>query len=149
MDSIIANLTDPSWWFTGFFFLVIPWLLPRAFRRLGPVFIRFFRHRRRKELLAVKAVRWSSLRINHQISKANANYILFVIMFVVFACTLLFTPLGAVVKTWPLSAVLFALPVYFFEIRWLNSEALTKEAIKSREKIARLRDGYLPLGTEL
>jgi len=149
MDSIIANLIDPSWWFTGFFFLVIPWLLPRAFRKLGPVLVRFFRRRRRKSLLAIKAVRWSSLRINHQISKANANYILFVITFVVFACILLFTSVGGVVKTWPLSAVLFALPVYFFEVRWLNSEALTKEAIKSREKIARLRDGYLLPGTGL
>jgi hypothetical protein len=140
MDSIIANLTDPSWWFTGFFFLVVPWLLPYAFRALKPVLVGFFRRKKRNNLRSVKALRWSSLRITHQISRANANYILFVIMLVVFVCSILFTPLRSIARSVPLT-LLFAFPIYFFEIRWLNSDSLAKEAIKSREKIAKLRDG--------
>jgi len=81
MDQILVNMRDPSWWFTGVFFVLIGILftklasdwLPRAWIYLGRVIPhvtrKLQRWRERKILLIVKRYRQHEVKVYWQISR--------------------------------------------------------------------------------
>lgn len=81
MDQIFINLTDPSWWFTGIFFLIIGILLANLFSKWLPklfkvfsIFLpiaskKIFRMIKKKNLVRVKKYRQHEIRINWLIAR--------------------------------------------------------------------------------
>lgn len=140
MDAILKNLTDPSWWFTGLFFVVVSWLVRKAFAH-GPSRLRgYMRKKKLLNLRKIHALRWNPLEITRLVSRASANYVLFVIFIVVFLALILLTPVHQALKQEPFFVtILLATPIYVFEILWLIPDTQAREAIKSRRKIRRLR----------
>ncbi|QGW66686.1 hypothetical protein GOY17_18400 [Lysobacter soli] len=140
MDAIFSNLADPSWWFTGLFFVAVSWAIKKSFVH-GPSQIRgYMRGRKLANLRKIHSLRWNSLEITRLIGKAGANYVLFVAFIVVFLVLILFTPLHQALKQAPFFVtILLAMPIYIFEILWLIPDTRVREALKSRRKIRRLR----------
>ena len=138
MDSIIKSVLDPSWWFSGTFFIVVPWLLTKAFRRLQPKLQGILKEQKIQHLRRMRALRWDPLEITQLIASPNANYAIFVGLIVLFLYLIILTPLREVLKS-PLFTIMLASPIYFFQFRWLIPDTLAKEAIKSRRLIGRRR----------
>jgi hypothetical protein len=135
MDAILNNLSDPSWWFTGLFFVLLALAVPTIFRAAQRWLRSLSRNQRAKRLRLVKRLRRNSLLISYEISKTSANYVLFVLVSFGYLFTLLLTPIHEIIKTSTLLAVLIGSPVLAFEVIWLLSDSFVKEIIKSREKI--------------
>ena len=81
MDQIIKNLYDPSWWFTGVFFIVIGMLITNLLLKLFPILImkmlalapklrvKLQRYRKKKQLVFIKEHRQHSIHINWLIGR--------------------------------------------------------------------------------
>lgn len=136
MIEILANLKNPSWWFTGLFFTFLLWVIPKAFRKVEPLARGLAKRSKLRNLKQVKTLRWDPLQIQYLISRANANYTIFVALIVLFILVIVFTPAREALKS-PSLALLCASPVFLFELLWLTSDSTAKEAIKARRRIGR------------
>jgi len=135
----MKNLTDPDWWLSSLTLLLIGLLLPVAFRKVQSSLRQYARHNKIRNLKRVRELRWDSLQIIQLINRATANYVICVVLIVAYLHLIIFfAPLRTALKSIPLT-ILLASPIYFFQIRWLISNSLAKEAIKPRRKVRGLR----------
>lgn len=135
METIIKNLGDPSWWFTGLFFAAIACAIPGLLRKLQGKMRGLVRYRKFRNVKRVKILRWDLLEIHLLISRASANYIVFVGLCFVFFFLLVLTPLSKSIFLMLLASI----PIYVFEVLWLIPESLARQSIKSRNKISNFR----------
>lgn len=136
MNQILLDVNDPAWWFTCLFPLFVMWLITKIFRKLQPVASNLIRASKLRNLKKVKSLRWDPLQIQYLIGRANANYTLFIGSIILAIVLVAFTPARDALKSVPLG-MLFASPIYLFEILWLISDSTAKEAIKARRKVGR------------
>jgi hypothetical protein len=137
MDAIYTNLVDPSWWFTGIFFVVVALALPAIFRAVQRLLKSLSRNRRAKRLWRVKRIRRNPLSISYEISKASANYVLFVLAAFGYLFALVFTPLHEIAKSSTSLVFFIGSPIFVFELMWLFADSFVKEIIRSRERIVK------------
>jgi hypothetical protein len=81
MEQILKNLSDPSWWFTGIFFVLLGLLLtklffnwlPIAFRYIGTLIPSFYRTysrwREKRVFLQIKKYRQYEIKVNWLIAR--------------------------------------------------------------------------------
>ena len=80
MENIISNIKDPSWWFTGMFFVLVAYLLPKVVRGIQrtPQHAKgFVRGIEKKKLLRIKKTRFDDTKIIIEANKVNTWFILF------------------------------------------------------------------------
>lgn len=135
MESIIKNLGDPSWWFTGLFFVLIALAIPKGLQKIQSAARGLDRYIKFKNRKKVKSLRWDLLEIHLLINRASANYVVFIVLCFTFLTLLTLTPLS---KSFALAAFA-SIPIYIFEILWLIPQTLVKQAIKYRNKVPHLR----------
>ncbi|EGR3106901.1 hypothetical protein DQ100_24625, partial [Vibrio parahaemolyticus] len=68
MEQIIHNLKDPSWWFTGVFFvvlgIVLTWIVPRVSRLFPYYKVEFARRRKLQRLKFIHQNRQHQVLVN-------------------------------------------------------------------------------------
>lgn len=134
MDTIISNLADPSWWFTGLFFAGLIWAI-RRIRTLGVYSIRrFLKSRRLLRLRRIRSVRTSQAAVMYEIVRSQAYFLVFVLTCVVYLLWYTVTPLSGLFREQPLVALVFACPIYIFELAWLFRESFTRDVIAAHNK---------------
>ncbi len=137
METIIANLQDPAWWFTGLFFIVLLFI----FRILGKYFLRLLigaaKSNRLKTLKRYRSVRNSQASITYSIIKAQTAFIIFIAL----ACAYLYwfsaTPMNGAVRENPFAAALIASPVFIVEVIWILKEISASDLVKEHNKLLR------------
>lgn len=92
MEQIFENLKDPSWWFTGIFFILvgvlltlllvkwIPALYRKAAYRLPHVLQELARKRQLKMLRRIRSLRFHPLLVIREISRTDALIVIMLIM---------------------------------------------------------------------
>ena len=133
METILANLADPSWWFSSFFPAVVIILLQRLFRPLWARTKIFLRTRRAKELSKIKRLRWDDMQITYEMQKAAALLVIFILSIVLALVSLLLSP---VTKS-TLHVIIVSIPILWSELAWLSRDKLVKEVILYRKKLNR------------
>lgn len=79
METIISKMKDPSWWFTGLFFMFLVWLLERLRQPSFQILKRFFKGRRLKRIETLRAMRTSQASISYEIVRSHAYFMLFIL----------------------------------------------------------------------
>lgn len=136
MDVILRNLSDPSWWFTGLFFVLVALAMPSLFRRLQRVVRRTGRGMLARSRKRVKNARHDPLAITAAIGKANAQFTVFLLLAFGYGLALLLLAAPYARMLVPLAIALSA-PVFVIEIAWLNTDSYVKEVLKARARFLR------------
>src|SRR5690606_16380374 len=134
MDTIIANLADPSWWFTGLFFAGLIWAI-RRIRTLGVYSIRrFLKVRRLLMLRRIRSVRTSQAAVTYEIFRSQAYFLVFVLTCVVYLMCYYVTHLSGLVREQLLVALVIACSIYIFVLALLIGECFTRHVIAAHNK---------------
>ncbi len=136
MDEILENLKDPSWWFTGIFFiataLIISWLVKKL-----PLWLKSWsRKSRAKELKKIKNIRRNTWEIHYQIASERSYFLVFTLLCLFYLILLVVTPLSMVFNESILAGIILSSPVFVVEIIWLNRNVFLKTLLKYAHKIA-------------
>ena len=131
MDQIFEVLPSPVAWFSSIFFWIVTEFIRVAFRKLPSGFRGYARKNRLARARKISKERKVEFLVFSAISRANANYILF--MFLVFGY--LFGLLTSAMGSIYILQVFFALPVIGFEIAWLLSDQYAKDLIAARARL--------------
>ncbi|WP_323898398.1 hypothetical protein [Aeromonas hydrophila] len=142
MEQILINLKDPSWWFTGIFFLVVGILLTKLLSTWLPsvwkyvaklvprMTVRIQRWKERRILLSVKRYRQHQVKVNWLISRYWALVTLFIMYAGFLAVSLsLSSDVGKtteIKKFFPL-----VLPIYIFQILIMWEQVILKRVMKA------------------
>lgn len=128
LETILSNFRDPSWWVTAFFPVLVLWLTPKVFRRLGGIWgaVRVTRIRR------IKGLRWDDLKISFEMQKSSAFYVVFVLLGVFWLLALVVVPVKLTS-----SELVFAssTPVLISEFAWLLQDSFVRDLLKARDRI--------------
>lgn len=89
MDDIFSDVRSISWWFNGFFFVLVSFVVPYIFKNIIPRVSGFFiikpvRFIKAKRLKRIKKIRWSSVRISYEGAKCAALLSAFIVSFFVY-----------------------------------------------------------------
>jgi len=137
MDAIVKLLTDPAAWFNGIFFWAITVLIQKIFQRLPSGIRGYTRKAQLKRTQKIAKERRSEFLVFSAISRANANYMLFMILTFGYLFGILFSPMLQVVHAALLLGALLGLPVLGFEVAWLRSDQYAKDLINARARLTR------------
>jgi hypothetical protein len=143
MEQILTNIKDPSWWFTGVFFLVVGILLtkllstwiPSIWKYISKLVPRMTRRiQRRKErriLIRVKRYRQHQIKVNWLISKYWALVTLF-IMYAGFLAVSFSLSSEIDEKTTEIRKLLpLVLPIYTFQLLIMWERIILKRVMKA------------------
>ena len=93
MDQIWKNLLDPSWWFTGMFFVVLGIMITKLFFNAAPYLFKKLsklipiqsrkiqRWNKRRVLISIKNTRQKEMKINWLIGRYWASFLFIIICF--------------------------------------------------------------------
>jgi hypothetical protein len=136
MDAILHNITDPSWWFTGLFFVGIAFLFPKLIPLIMKLLEQLNGCKKRSKLKAlkkIKSVRFDDCKVIVEGVKASTWQVVFVITMLLFFYNFLFTSLQT--KFTGLTLIIFSIPVYIVEVIYLTQDEFYKRLLTSRDKI--------------
>ncbi len=148
MEKILTNLQDPSWWFTGIFFVLFGLVLS-AFIRYGiPFLSRIFiqiipgykttlkRTVRLKWLRKIRRIRSDDILVIQQIIQENGYFILFLIACLAWSAAYAFVsiPMGDE-NPYHKWLMLSSLPVYAVEVLWLMQRGFNRRLVRHRAKL--------------
>lgn len=139
MDSIINVLTDPSEWFKAIFFWLVIVAIQKTYQGLPAGIKSVTRRNRFSRMKRIRSERKSDFYVYNAISRAQANYTLFMILAFGYLFGILFTPMKDVINTSVVLGAVVGLPVLGFEVAWLLNDNYAKELIKARHRLIRLR----------
>ena len=132
METIINNLGNPSWWFTGIFFGVI---VPLAIKKSSAKFKIFARKYLAKQKWRIKRARNSIADLQYEISKASALSIMFFITCCLYLVWFVSGPLITLLAESKPLFILAIMPVYIVEVIWLSQDKLAVKAIEEYNRI--------------
>ncbi|AIY63938.1 hypothetical protein [Pseudoalteromonas piratica] len=146
MDTILTNLNDPSWWFTGLFFVVIALLIPKAitFMHSIPLHAKGFKRKSKlADLKKVKGIRHDDTKVLIESIKTFAWMVVFILSILILMYSYLTEPiwLGNTLNNTPtekglgVALIALSLPIYVLEIIYLKQDRLLKVLIKHRDKL--------------
>jgi type III secretory pathway component EscS len=156
MDGILENLRDPSWWFTGLFFIVVGLIIAGFSRRwvvpgLGglatrvPYFARLFvRGCRLRRLRRIKSARLDGVLAIREIVKSYVFLMLFLLSAWVFFATFLGVllnveqPVGTLAEgrhEFGVTMMIVSTPTYVFEWLYFRQSAFVKQLLERRKKM--------------
>ena len=144
MDQILKNLNDPSWWFTGMFFVLISLLLtklmfswlPNGFKAISkkiPVYGNMLSRKFKLRMLkAMKRNRQHEVRVNWVIARfwslATMSTIYAVFALVMF---LLYPKPEAAGIKYQLVPLMLFIPMYFLQVITILEKRITLRVIKA------------------
>lgn len=134
MDVIIKSLIDPSWWFTGIFFVLVAYALPPCFRRIKGWLRALLRSRQAIGRRKVKNMRLNADLLTYTMGRANVYYMLFLALGFGYLFFISFISSLQGGKIQISLAVVLSTPVFIFELAWINSDTFVKEVIAARRK---------------
>jgi len=135
MEQIYQNISDPAWWFTGIFFIVLGIVVKWLFGIAPSITRRAFRVSQCKRLRYIKNARWSMASVNYEIAKAHTRFIIFFVSCVTFLGWLAYEPIQNLFVRNFVVGVIFTSPIYIFELLWLTQDAKVKELIRYHNKL--------------
>jgi MFS family permease len=140
MDQIIANIQDPSWWFTGIFFVLCALLVNKFANYLPKFSVKRKRARRLKILKVIKNNRQHDLKIQWLIGRYWAMATLSV-GYLIFSCfVFLFIPgVSGNIKNLALPLIMFLLAYtsIFFVVR---EQEILRELLEENIKWKKLHN---------
>ncbi len=136
MDKILADFQDPSWWFTGLFYLSLTFILPWAYKKLSVFLKTSSRNRTRKKLVRIKAIRFSKYKVHQQIAIEQSYFIIFCVTCFIYVVLMFVSPLAKIFSENMILGFALSLPIYISEIKWLFHQTFVESLIKRAEKIA-------------
>lgn len=137
MDGILKSLFDPSWWFSGLFFILVAYALPATISNARAAFRKTVRKRQAAYLRKVRAIRLNEASLSYALGKANVHYALFLALSCgyLFVLAILSAQQKGSIPT--VFAIILSLPVFAFELAWISSDSFVKDAIKARQRFFR------------
>ena len=136
MDKIFTNFQDPSWWFTGLFFLFLASVLPWLYKKILFLFKSNSRKRTKKKLLFIKSIRHSAYKVHHQITIEQSYFLIFCITCFIYLVLLFISPLAKIFNENMIVGFILSSPIYITEIIWLNKRSFIQTLIERAEKVA-------------
>ena len=135
MQTILSNISDPSWWFNGIFFIIIglaiAWLI-----KLAPKLLKSFaRKTQAKKLQKIKRERWCALTVQYQIGCAQARFLVFIFTCFTYISWLAYESIKIIFHDNFILGIFLTSPIYIVEAIWLFRDLYVKELIKRRRKL--------------
>jgi len=146
METIINNITDPSWWFTGLFFVLVAYLLPKFGKLFSSIPIHTEGFRRKQQLRITKrirSIRFDDTKILVEAIKVSTWQVIFVLSIFVFFYGYLTEPsvLSNVSDETGFSKLqnillfILSIPIYVIEILYLRQHLFFNRLMRSRDKL--------------
>jgi hypothetical protein len=146
MDTILTNLNDPSWWFTGVFFIVIALLIPKAitFVYAIPLHAKGFKRKfKLKNMKRVRGIRHDDTKVLMESIKTSAWMIVFILSILILMYSYITEPiwLSHAVNNTPtekgsvMAFLALLLPIYVLEFIYLKQAGFLKLLMKHRDKL--------------
>lgn len=136
MDAIVNNITDPSWWFTGLFFVGVAFLFPKLMQLINmiPQQAKGWRRKSKLESLKkIKSIRFDDIKVIIEGVKATTWHVVFIITILLFLYNFLFTSLNT--KFTGTALIFYSIPVYIVEIIYIVQDSFYKRLLRARDKI--------------
>lgn len=134
MEIILLNLTDPAWWFTGMFFILVA-LGVKPVGKFGLKRSRsLLQGRRLKRIKKIRTLRMSLASVTYEVVRTHAYFIMFLLLCLLYMFWYTASPLSAIAKDSPIAAMVLSLPIYIAEIAWLLKDSFSKDLIKEHNK---------------
>lgn len=135
METIISNLQNPSWWFTGIFFLLMGFFLPKIFQHIPKLMIGFLKKHKLKRLKSYRKLRYSQASITLFIIKAHSYFVIFIAVCCMYAVWFTSSQMIGLFKTNPWLFAFLTLPIYIIEIAWLIKDKYAEGLVLEHNKI--------------
>jgi CDP-diglyceride synthetase len=140
MDTILLNITNPSWWFTGLFFIFVAFAIKPVGKFILTFVKRLFKGWRLKRLKKIRSLRISLASITYEVVRSHAYFVIFLLLCLLYMFWYTASPLTELVKTSPIAAMILSLPIYIAEIIWIYRDAFSKDLVKEHNKLLK----YIP-----
>lgn len=135
MDNIFANFQDPSWWFTGLFFVFLTSTVPWLYKKAIILFKSNSRKRAKKNLLHIKRIRHSVYKVHHQIAIEQSYFLIFCITCFIYLILLFVSSLAKIFNENMIIGFILTAPIYIAEIKWLNKNSYINKLIEKADKV--------------
>ena len=135
MQQILVNMSDPSWWFNGVFFILLGLFIAWCFKHAPKLLKKSYRNRQAKKLQRIKVDRWCQSTVQYQISKSQARFLVFIFTCFTFVSWLAYEPIKIIFNENFVLGMLLTSPIYIIEIFWLSKDSYVRELIKRRRKL--------------
>lgn len=139
MDSILKIVTDPGAWFNGIFFGLLTIAIQKIFPHIFPTLRKSARRMRAARARRIWRERRDPLLVTYALGKANANYVVFVLMVVGYIFAILFLLTPPLENSSQPFRVAIAIPVYVLQLAWLISDSYAKDLVMARSRLCRKR----------
>ncbi len=136
MQSILEKLEDPSWWFTGFFFVVVGLVLAAIVSSLPGWLRKWSRASKAKQLQKVKSIRHRKWDVYYQIAVERTYFIIFALVCLGYVYLMVASPLVLLFKESVVAGFIVTIPIYWAEVIWLKRNSFVKQLIKYANKVA-------------
>jgi hypothetical protein len=139
MEKILENLADPSWWFTGLFFVVLVKFAPRLFAAVKSLISnrakQFLRGRRLKHVSFLRDNRHNLAAVNYQSTKSQAYFVMFLLTCSLYLIWFTAGPLYEILKASDGLFVICMAPLYTVQLFWLLQESRAKNLVAEYGKV--------------
>ena len=135
MEKIISKLVDPSWWFTGIFFILLGIFIAWAIKKIPSILRTTVRGIDTRILRRIKNTRRNKWEIHYQIASDQSYFLVFLLVSLLYLVLLLASPLAIIFKNNLALALFLSSPIYIAEIIWLKKNTYVKRLIKYASKI--------------
>ncbi len=136
MDSIISNLVDPAWWFTGLFFTALVSLTPKILRISQNLLKGTLKGAVLRRLRKIKSIRFNQSFVNYEIAKANSYLLIFTMICCFYLTWYLIGPFKSIIEVSPILGFLLSAPIYVSEVIWLRQDGLAKDLARARGRVS-------------
>ena len=137
MEKIITKLADPSWWFTGVFFILLGLLIAWIIKKIPSAFRAITRNVDARTLRKIKNTRWNKWEIHYQIASDQSYFFAFLLVCLLYLVLLIASPLTKIFSQNMALALFLSSPIYVVEIIWLKKNTYVKRLIKHAAKITK------------
>jgi hypothetical protein len=149
MESIINNFQDPSWWFTGLFFISILYVVKKSSFFIPKLLKGYFRKKSLKTLQSIRLKRSSNASINYEIIKAHSYFLIFLATCGIYLFWYTSTSMSVVIKDQPLAAAILILPIYVTEVLWLLKDRYAQKLVNAHNKLLKSEKLQLAIASRL
>lgn len=146
MESVIQTLSDPGAWVGGILFSLIASVIYKLFGILPNKIRGFGRARILKNYKRIRLLRQNPMEVTYAISKANAQFVAFLLMCFFYLLTLLIsTTFREIINQSIWAGVILGLPIFIFEFIWLFQDSMATKLVKEHGKLLNYRKNKIKL----
>lgn len=135
MEGIKQNLMDPSWWFSGIFFICLTLLMPWALKHFRSWLKAWGKASRVKTLRKIKNLRHQKWQIHYLIAIERSYFLAFLITSLFCLIILVVSPFSYLTRGNVLLTIILFSPALIVEILWLLKRDSLKLLIKYADKL--------------